>query len=127
MSKEPDLDAVKAEANASGAKAAQARIKAIMSSDAAKAQPGQAEHLAYDTDMPADAAVAILAKATKAAAEPEPKDEADPKPDPKADPEAYAAERAKASGLAVPGKQATAAEASRAGWSKVAARINARI
>lgn len=121
MSKEPDLDAVKAEATASGAKAAHARIKAIMSSDAAKGNANQAEYLAYETDMTAEAALAILAKAPKAA------EAGADDVDSKANPEAYAADRAKASGLAAPGKAATAAEASRAGWSKAAARINARI
>lgn len=111
-----DLDKAKSE----GAKAAQARIRAIMSSDAAKGNADQAEYLAYETEMTAEDALAILAKAPKAAAG---TDDVDPK----ADPEAYAADRAKASGLATPGKAATAAEASRAGWSKAAARINARI
>ncbi len=106
MSKEPDLDAVKAEATSAGAKAAQARIKAIMSSDAAKAQPALAEHLAYETDTLADAAVAMLAKAVTTPTPPEPKNDTDTKSEPKADPEAYAADRAKASNLAQPTKPA---------------------
>lgn len=114
-----DIDKAKAD----GAKAAQARIKAIMSSDAAKGNAEQAEYLAYETDMTADAALAILGKARKAPVATN--DEGDEVETP-ADPNAYAAERAKASGLAAPSKKASNAEASRAGWSKAAARINAR-
>ncbi|WP_108459187.1 head maturation protease, ClpP-related [Devosia naphthalenivorans] len=42
-----------------------ARIKAIMTSAEANGREDQAEHLAYETDMTAEAAVAILAKAPK--------------------------------------------------------------
>ena len=90
-----DVEAVKAEATAMGAKSAQARIKAIMSSDAAKANADQAEYLAYETDLTAEAAQAILAKASKV----EPTADTEKKPDA----EAYAEDRAKASGLAAPG------------------------
>jgi capsid assembly protease len=43
--------------------AAQARIKAILSSDAAKGRADLAQHLAFETNMPADAAISLLAKA----------------------------------------------------------------
>lgn len=119
MGTQAEIDAAKAEGASAGAKAAQARIKAIMSSDAAKGNADQAEYLAYETEMTAEAALAILAKAPKAA-EPMGDDEDD------ADAEAYAAERARAAGLSAPSKKATATEAAKAGWSKATARINAR-
>ncbi|ACL55632.1 S49 family peptidase [Methylobacterium nodulans] len=50
-----------------GATAAKVRIKAILGSDEAKGRQDLAEHLAFDTDMAAEAAVAVLAKAPKMA------------------------------------------------------------
>jgi signal peptide peptidase SppA len=93
-----DHDKAVAKAKAEAAAAAQARIKAILSSDAAKASREQAEYLAYETDMAAEAAIAILAKAPKA---PEPTaDETK-----KAEAEAYAKDRAAATaGLGAPEK-----------------------
>ncbi|WP_173087689.1 head maturation protease, ClpP-related [Devosia sp. 1635] len=49
-----------------------ARIKAIMTSPEAKGREDQAEHLAYETEMAAEAAVAILAKAPKPTASDKP-------------------------------------------------------
>lgn len=59
-------DAEKAGSTA-GATAAKTRIKAILACDEAKGRTAMAEHLAYDTEMTAEAAVALLAKAPKAA------------------------------------------------------------
>lgn len=69
-----------------------ARIKAIMTSPEADGRQEQAEHLAYETEMTAEQAVAILAKGAKMAA---PSDNPDPNPEP-AD---YEASRATAAGL----------------------------
>lgn len=55
---------------ADGAKAMQARIGAILGSEEAKGREDLAQHFAFSTDMPADAAVAALAKAPKAAPTP---------------------------------------------------------
>lgn len=59
-------------APAAAATDGRARVKAILTSEAAKGRTGLAEHLAYDTDMSADAALALLAKAPaeQAAADP---------------------------------------------------------
>ncbi|WP_404291530.1 head maturation protease, ClpP-related [Microvirga sp. RSM25] len=83
---------------AEAVKAAQARVKAIMTADAAKGRQDLAEHFAYETDMTAEAAIAALAKAPTAAATPpvEPQQ-------PSESPEAYAARRTAAAGLAAPG------------------------
>lgn len=69
----------RAEAEASGRKAgmsagevsAKARIKAILGSEEAKGREDLAQHFAFDSDLPAEASVAALAKAPKAAV-PEP-------------------------------------------------------
>jgi len=50
-------------------KAEQARIKGIMTSDEAKGREAQAEHLAYETELSVEAAVAILATAPMATAQ----------------------------------------------------------
>ena len=84
-------DAVTAEIAAEKAKVT-ARIKAIMTSPEAEKQPDQAKHLAYDTEIPAEEAVAIMAKGVTATA---------PNPD-NPDPAAYEAGRVQASGLAAP-------------------------
>lgn len=62
------------DAAAAAATAMQARIGAILGSEEAKGREDLAQHFAFSTDMPAEAAVAALAKAPKAAA-PEPKKE----------------------------------------------------
>lgn len=49
-----------ADAEASGAKAAQVRIKAIMACDSATKLPKQANYFAYDTDMAAEDAIKAL-------------------------------------------------------------------
>jgi ATP-dependent protease ClpP protease subunit len=81
---------------AEAVKATQARIKAIMTAEAAKGREGLAEHFAYETEMTAEAAIAALAKAPTAAAKPEGQQESE-------SPEAYAARRTAAAGLAAPG------------------------
>ena len=88
-----DIEGAKAEA----VKAAQARIKQILASDEAKGRQDLAEHLAYETEMTAEAAIAALAKAPAATATAaKPADES---------PEGYAARRTAAAGLAAPGAQ----------------------
>lgn len=65
-----DLDAARAEGKAEGAKSERERIKAIQTSEAAADRSALANHLAFNTDMSADAANALLAvsaKETKAA------------------------------------------------------------
>jgi ATP-dependent protease ClpP protease subunit len=82
---------------AEAVKAAQARIKAIMTADAAKGRQDLAEHFAYETDMTADAAIAALAKAPAAqAATPSATEES---------PQAHADRRTAAAGLAAPGNE----------------------
>lgn len=91
---------------AEAVKAAQARVKAIMTADAAKGREKLAEHFAYETDMTAEAALAALAAAPTAAA-------TEPVQQPNETPEAYAARRTAAAGLAAPGvKPETKAKAS---------------
>ncbi|MGU3665815.1 S49 family peptidase [Methylobacterium sp. A49B] len=51
-----------------GATAAKTRIKAILGSDESKGREDLAQHFAFDSDLPAEAAVAALTKAPKAAA-----------------------------------------------------------
>ena len=51
-----------------GATEAKARIKAIVTCEQAKGREALAAHFAYDTDMPAEAAMAVLDKAPKQAA-----------------------------------------------------------
>jgi len=61
---EPDAKATQAKkaetATANGASAERARIKTIMSSDHATGRKEQAEHLAYSTEMSAEAAIDVL-------------------------------------------------------------------
>ena len=70
---EVDVDAVRTEARAEGvaqgALAERSRIKAITGSEHAAGRLDLATHLAFETDMAADAAVALLSKAPKATEE----------------------------------------------------------
>lgn len=72
-----------------------ARIKAITDDDAAQGYEGLAKYLAFDTDMPAEEAIAALKAAASDA--PEPEDDAP------ADRQAYQARRSAAAELANPG------------------------
>ncbi|WP_243368874.1 head maturation protease, ClpP-related [Microvirga solisilvae] len=101
-------------AKADAAKAAQARIKAIMTAEEAKGRQELAEHFAYDTDMAAEAAIAALAKAAKAA---------DPGEGQEQTPEAHAARRTAAAGLAAPG---LGREKAKSSWGDVVAKTNKR-
>lgn len=89
MADTPQADAVTADIAAEKNKIT-ARIKAIMTSPEAEKQPEQAKYLAYDTDVTADAAIAIMAKGT----EPVVTDDADPM--------AYEQDRMRGSGLSAP-------------------------
>jgi len=68
---------------------AKARIKAITTAEAAAGREALAAHLAYETEMTAEAALAALAAA--------------PKGTPETSPSSYAAHRQAAAGLAAPG------------------------
>jgi ATP-dependent protease ClpP protease subunit len=81
--------AAAAAAAADAVAAAKARIKAITTAEAATGREALAAHLAYETEMSAEAAVAALEAAPKAVAETSPTD--------------YAARRQAAAGLAAPG------------------------
>jgi signal peptide peptidase SppA len=109
-----DHDAAVAAARLEGAKAERARIQAIVTSDEAKANPGQASYLAYETDMDPVIAKGILAKAAPAATA--------PVADPAA---AYADARVSATAdLATP--KTPPATAARQGWSDAVSETNAR-
>lgn len=69
--------------------AAKTRVKAITTAEAAVGREALAAHLAFETDLPAEEALATLATAPKAAAE--------------TDPATYAARRQAAADLAAPG------------------------
>lgn len=58
-------DALRADGNAAGAAAERTRIQGILSNDQAEGRGDLAQHLAFSTDMPVDAAVALLAKSAK--------------------------------------------------------------
>ena len=58
-----DLDRARAEGVASGTSAERARISTILQSEAAAGRQDMAAHLAFGTDMAADAAVVLLGKA----------------------------------------------------------------
>lgn len=58
-----ELPAKLAAATKDGVTAERARIKSILTADAAKDRPALAQHLAFDTDMAPEAATAMLAKA----------------------------------------------------------------
>lgn len=81
-------------ADASSAADVKARIKAITEDDAAKGHEALAKHLAFDTDMPTDDAIAAL----KAAATDAPQAKADDAPNPAK----YQASRSAAADLAQP-------------------------
>jgi signal peptide peptidase SppA len=55
----------KTDGTAEAGKAAQTRIKSILGSDEAKGRKQLAQHLAFDTDMSAEASIALLAKSPK--------------------------------------------------------------
>jgi signal peptide peptidase SppA len=66
-------DAVAEAARKEGEDAAKNRIKGIMTSDEAKSRQGQAEHIAYNTDLSVDDAKAMLAaSASETSSEPAP-------------------------------------------------------
>jgi len=95
----PTADAGSAQtADAVSANDVKARIKAITEDDAAKGHEALAKHLAFDTDMPTEAAIATL----QAAASDAPQPDGDDTPDPAG----YQASRSAAADLAqpVPGK-----------------------
>jgi ATP-dependent Clp protease protease subunit len=94
MTEKPKADEMAAAVAQAKADAA-ARIKAIMTSSEAKGREQQAEHLAYETDMAADAAVKILARAPQGAAAADEPAADDDTPDPKA----YEASRVAGAGL----------------------------
>ncbi|WP_394689043.1 head maturation protease, ClpP-related [Hoeflea sp.] len=81
--------------------ASKARIKAIASSEEAKGREALAEHLAHDTDLSAEAAIAAMAQAPKAEAE---------QPAPAPSPDGYEQQRMAAAGLAMPGGKPAAAK-----------------
>jgi hypothetical protein len=54
-----------AEGEKTGSIAARARVKTILTSEHAKGRDALAQHLAFDTDMTAEAAVAMLEKSPK--------------------------------------------------------------
>lgn len=55
----------KTEGSTEAGKAAQTRIKTIVGSDEAKGRTDMANHLAFETDMSAEASIALLAKSPK--------------------------------------------------------------
>lgn len=55
------------EGTADGIKAAATRIKTILGSEEAKGRADMAQHLAFESDMSAEASVALLAKSPKGA------------------------------------------------------------
>ena len=63
-----DTEKLVADAVAKAIADSKARVKAILASDEAKGREELAEYFAHDTDMPAEAALAALAKAPKATA-----------------------------------------------------------
>lgn len=95
-----DFDAVKAENDrlrtelAAKETATKTRIKSIMTSTEAKGREAQAEYLAYETDMTAEAAIAILGKAPVPTAP-----AASEEPEPRPDAAEYEAQRALAAGI----------------------------
>lgn len=107
-----DHDAAVASARADGAKNERTRIQAIMTSEGAKANADQAEHLAYGTELASDVAIGILAKAAPAA--------------PVVEGQAgYAEQRAAAAGLASPKPvEKPNAQAAAAGWDDAVSRTN---
>lgn len=91
---------IKAEATATARAEAHARIKAITACDEADGRAALAKHLAFETEMPADDAVKILAAASKEVAAAE--DDTDKAGSSGA--QAYEQRRLAAAGQAIPGK-----------------------
>lgn len=60
-------ESIRSEAHAAGVTAERARVKAILASDEAAERTELSQHLAFDTDMPSDAAIALLSKSAKPA------------------------------------------------------------
>ena len=112
-----DLAKATSEATKKATADATKRIQAIMTSDKAKGREDLAAHLAYETDMSAEAAVALLEKAPVGAAAPPPAESE----------EAQEQRRTTAtSGLAAPGGQPAKPSAmADAAWKKTLSRINA--
>lgn len=104
MAKQPaTADPTPAALEAVSASDVKARIKAITGDGAAKGHEGLAQHLAFDTDMPTDEAIAtLLAASVDAPAEPE---------SPAVDPKGYQANRSAAADLAQPNGGAPAPKA----------------
>lgn len=67
-----DHEKAVADASSAGAQAAQARIKAILGDKEAGGRTKLAQHLAFETSMPVDAAIATLAASAKEIADPKP-------------------------------------------------------
>ena len=112
-----DLAKATAEAAQKANADAKQRIQAIMTSDKAKGRDALAAHLAYETDMPAEQALALLEKAPTGAAVPPPAESED----------AQDHRRTTAtSGLAAPGAQPPKPSATAdAAWKKALDRANA--
>lgn len=85
------------------------RVKAILASDEAKGREALAEHLANETEMPAEAAVALLKVSPKAEAQVTPPP---PQTETKPSAAAYEQQRLAAANLATPGGSKPAAGAS---------------
>lgn len=96
-------------ARSEAASEAKARIKAIVTNAEAQGREDLADHLAYETDMTAEAAVAMLAKAPKATASAA--DEEGEPDETGADPTAFERQRLTARGQAAPGGAPKKAEA----------------
>lgn len=114
-----DVGAIQAAASTQ----AQARIKAILASEEGKALPTLANHLAFDTGVTAEAAIATLKAAKSDQPAPAPIEE--PKPDTQASFEDRK-QAAGALGLATPDTRETGAAAHAAGWQKAVAQANRR-
>lgn len=113
------LDAAVATARAEAVAADRARADSILTHANAKGREALANHLARATDMTAEAAIAVLAASPAATA-------AEPVVDAAATAAAFAADRAREAASS-PNGTAPTADVSKSGWSKAAARINARI
>jgi ATP-dependent Clp protease protease subunit len=103
MAKQPapaDPNAAPSTAAIVSADDVKARIKAITGDDAAKGYEGLAQHLAFNTDMPAEEAIGALTAAAADAPAPAGEEPADPK--------GYQASRSAAAALAQPGGGAPA-------------------
>jgi ClpP class serine protease len=126
MADETTIDAAAIE-EAAAAKA-QARMKAILASDAGKAMPTLASHLAYETKMSAEDAVKILTSA-KADAPEAPAVVVPPAVDPAAAAAAFEASKrdAGALGLGQPGQTGAEKPDAAASWAKAVKTVNARI